>query len=146
MTLKRYLKVEFHDTDFGSVVQEAVERVSSNIHENNAHCLATDPKDKHFSSRTIADIFIALHKVGALQTMLERAVDAIDHLSDVEYATRGLYWKSVDWKGKIVSKKFTGLTKRYLNLTLAFKEKLSDEWEYGEVVWLDMDTGAVLGR
>lgn len=142
----RYLRVDFGDNDFGAVVQEAIERVSRNVYVNNAHCLSDKADDPHFSNRTIADIFFELHKAKVLVVWLERAVDAIHHYSDIEFATRGLYWKKVDWKGKQVSKKFKSLTDNCLSLKLSFKSKMSNKWCNGEVVWLDMHTGAVVSR
>lgn len=142
----RYLRVVFGDNDFGDVVQEAVERVSRDVYINNAHCLSDKASDLHFSNRTIADIFSELYKAGVLQGLLERAVDAIHHYSDVEFATRGLYWKKVGWKGKQVSKKFKSLTDNCLSLDLSFKSKMSNKWCNGEEIWLDMHTGAVVSR
>ena len=145
---KRYLKIHFGDNDFCSYVQEAVEKVSEDIHSSNAHNLSTDPNNEHFSSLTISGIFAKLHKAGALQLLLERAVDAVHHYSEVEFTIRGLYWKKVEWGEKKVSKEFLSITEGPggILLTLSFHAKRNDKWENGEVVWLDMDTGEVVSK
>jgi hypothetical protein len=108
---------------------------------NNAHCLSKDPDNEHFSNRTLPDIFHALHKHGALQPMIERMVDAEYHMNTVEYSTRGLYWKTVDWAKKKVVKDFHSLTDKTLRLDITFHPEQSTEWENGEVYWIDLVTG-----
>lgn len=139
MTMKRYLKIEFGDNDFGFPVQDALKRIWADIHENNAGCL--DP-----TSRTIPEMFQELHKAGALESMVARAIDCEDHYSAVECSTRCLYWDKIDWKEKKVSKTFESITDKYLSVDLSFHAKMCEEWANGEEAWLDLETGAVESR
>ena len=146
MIESRYLKVAFMDNDFGTPVQAAVTRLWKDIRDNNAHLLV-GIETEYESSRTLADIFYELLKCGALKTMLNRAVDAEDHYSDVEFATRGLYHPKVQWgKHRLLSKHFNALTTRYLTLKLSLHPERSTEWANHEELWLDTMTGEVVFR
>jgi len=96
MASERYLRIAFGDNDFGGIVVTAVQRIWGWVHENNAHLIgATCP-------RTVPQMFRALHRAGALRSMVERMLDVEYLAADVEHATRGLHWKRVSWAEKVV--------------------------------------------
>ena len=78
--------------------------------------------------------------------MVCRAVDCGYHSSDVECATRCLYWEKIEWREKKVSKSFKSITDTYLSTDLSFHAEMSEEWANGEEAWLDLETGKVESR
>ncbi len=81
-----------------------------------------------------------------LELMIARAVDAEYHYGEVEFATRGLHWKEVDWKKKKVGKAFESITDTYLSTEVSFHAEMSGEWANGEELWLNLETGDVESR
>jgi len=143
MSEKIYMKVNFYDNDYGQPVTNAIKRLWTWIHKNNAHCLRSKGKgDTHFSDRTLSDIFIELNNVDALVPMIERLIDSEYIAFDVEFSTRGLYWDSVDWKEKKIPKKMKRCTD-YLNVDVSFQKTYSKNWQNGEVLILNTETGKV---
>ncbi len=136
----RYLRVKFGDNDFGIPVQAALKRIWADVHENNADNI--DPSTSH----TIPEMFRELHKAGALESMVARAIDCENHYSEVECSTRCLYWEKICWEEKTVAKTFESITDVYLSIDLSFHEKMSEEWTNGEEAWLDLETGKVKSR
>lgn len=147
MSSHRYLQVKFGDNDFGISVQAALRRIWADVHENNAHLI--DPvwgrkDDDELDS--LPEMFQKLHKIGALEPMIARAIDCENHYSEVEFATRGLHSTKFSWKDKIVTKTFKSITDTYLSVGLSFHPKMSEEWANGEEAWLDLETGKVESR
>lgn len=133
----RYLRMQFGDNDFSFPVQAALRRIWGDVFESNGHMIET---------RTIPMMFWELHKAGALESMIARAVDCEYHYSDVEFSTRCLYWEKIDWKEKKVSKTFKSITDTYLSTELSFHAEMSQEWANSEEAWLDLEAGTVESR
>lgn len=144
MTDKKYMKVCFHDNDFGGYVSDAVKRLWGWIHESNAHCLnAFGEGDSTFSDRTLTDIFHELNKAGSLAPMIERLIDAEYIAGDVEFNTRGLYWTKVDWEdAKKLPENLRGCTD-YLHVDITFRKTPDRKWRNGEIIMLNTETGEV---
>lgn len=131
----RYLSVSFGDNDFGGIVITALKRIWQWVQTNNAHCVGSA------HPRTVPQMFRKLHTAKALITMIERMCDVEHMASDVEFATRGLYWKKVEWSEKCITSKFAQLN--YLSFGLKFyrDKTFTKKWKNGEVAWLDFETG-----
>lgn len=142
----KFLRIDFGDNDFGRPIMDALHRIWKDIHRNNYHITSKmGPDDKHFSDRSIADMFIELHKVGALTSMLNLAIDCEYMYGRVEFATRGLYWKTVRWEDSITNNHLESITDRYLKFDISFHKnnKFADEWNNSESAYLDLETGEV---
>lgn len=152
--IMKYLEVIFYDNDFGFPVEAAVKKVWDWIYGSNAHCLTifAVPKDHHClhdGKRTMASLFMNLHKGGALQPMIIRTYQIEDLHAVIEFKTRGLYWKNVDWKKKKPPSLDGAEIFRNLSIDLKFrkngnfmhKEKHGNN---GESLALDLETGEIV--
>ena len=141
---ERYLRVEFGDNDFGWPVRDALKRIWADVYRNNAHLIDPAWRGHDHEFISLSEMFYALHKVGALEPMIARAVDCECHYSDVESATRGLHPQRFPWDDKVVSKSFESITDKYLSTDLSFHaEMLESEADNSEDAWLDLETGKV---
>lgn len=132
----RYLDVRFYDNDFGGYVVDALQTLWRWIHASNAQC--------EISGRSLEDIFVLLNEHDALLPLLSKLIDAEYYTSDVEFATRGLYWKEVDWasKGKVTSA-FQPLIGRLLSIKVYIRKsgRFTKRWQNGEAAYLNLQTG-----
>ena len=144
--LRGYLRIRFGDNDFGLPVENALKRIWADVHRNNAHLIVVSGREDDHELNSITEMFHALHKVGALQPMIARAVDCEDHYKEVEFATRGLHSQKFPWDDKVVSKSFESITDKYLSIDLSFHTGMSKEWANGEEAWLDLETGKFESR
>ena len=116
----------------------ALRRLWGWINENNSHCVGFQ------SDRTVPQMFTELQKCGALQTLLQRLFVLENLCCDVEFRTRGLYRKSVDWNAlKITDPTELEPSYGYLSCDVSLHEnrEFADEWQNGEQAWLDLVTG-----
>ena len=133
-----YLKVEFSDSDFGRPMVLALKRLWGWINENNGHCVGA------FCERTVPEMFSALHRVGALETMVQRIFVLETLCTTVESATRGLYWQTVDWEEKKITQPIENERyDQYLSCTLSIHDnnEFRNKCQNGEHAWLDLATG-----
>lgn len=85
-----YLEVNFYDNDFSNQMTEALKRLWSWI-DNNKPAVAY---------KNMQDIFIGLHDAQSLEPLLHRLFILECMAASVEFNTRGLYGKHVDWEKK----------------------------------------------
>ncbi len=141
----RYLEIIYGDNDFGLLVENALRRLYKWVYDSNAHCIAQRKQDKHFSNRSIPQMFRELHRHGILKQMIVQLIDSENIAMDVEFATRGLYWKTMDWSRHKIKNKMTykSLCNDCLSLTLRFhiKDTFRQKWQNGEHAYLDLKTG-----
>lgn len=52
----KYLRVDYHDNDFGGLVEQALVRIWKCVHDNNAHCLRSFPRSDHFAHDTVGGV------------------------------------------------------------------------------------------
>lgn len=132
----KYLRIDFHDNDFGLCVRLALERLWKDLNENN------HGGDTPFSDRTIPQMFELLHKIGILLPLVMKAIDCENNWSNIEFTTRGLYWEKVKWVKKGVKEELESV-KGYLNIDISFykTKRFTKKWNNGESVWLDLENG-----
>lgn len=146
----RHLEVIYGDNDFGYPVHNAVKKVYDWIFTSNDHCINKSGRpSKHFSSRTIAGIFLKLHKVKALEPMIQRTYQIEYYHGNVEFMTRGLYWPEVDWEKKIPLPLENDPPESYLGISLKFRKNKNfmknEKWgNNGESLCLDLETGEII--
>ena len=139
-----FLRVRFGDNDFGNPVTYALRRIWQDVDENNGHLLGLDGHPK-----SLSQIFEGLYKSGTLQLMVELAIDCEYNYGNVEFATRGLYYKEVDWdrhREEIKKvKQLRSITTEYLNVHLSLRntKAFSKAWQNGEEAILNLETGEV---
>lgn len=132
-----FIEVAFGDNDFGFPIVAALKRLWGYVHKNNAHLVESN-------SRTVPQMFYELHKHSALETMIKRLFVLETLCGSVEFKTRGLAYKKVDWKEKIIKGPhgFKGHD-NYLGCAVKFHKtkKFTHKWQNGEHAWLDLETG-----
>ena len=150
MSKIKYIEVRFGDNDFGWPVERALKRLWEWINKNNRHLVP---------DTYMGEIYSQLHKVGVLQSLIERLY-VLEYLaSRVEFKTRGLYYDydsrphpktgykpEVDWKEKII--KDAGKVKyenTYLSIDiyLHHNKRFASKWQNGERAFLDILKGEV---
>lgn len=136
-----FVRVEFHDNDFGNPVSQALARMWNNIHENNSHLL---PPSK------LAITYQDMIESGLFLAALNRAVDAEYHYGPTEGVTRSLYLATSEEyrqiKMKNVTKPFRSITGDYLNITVSIHDNLDFvpvDGDNGESAWLNVTNGTV---
>ena len=139
MSDPRFLQVKFGDNDFGFPMEAALARLWGWVHKNNGHLVRVVP-------RSIPQMFVELHKSGVLTTLVDRLFVLETLCSDIENATRGLYWETVDWDTKtIIGSLNAKQYESYLSCDLSFHadKSFASEWQNGEHAWLDLNNGEV---
>ena len=140
----RYLEIQFHDNDFASDIMSSLQKLWKII--------VQDYKDhEHYKiRRKPIDSFLYLHKVGLLNTMIEKLVvlSAMSH--DVGWAALGIYNKDHDViidrkKIESVITQAEHFEKYFKGMGIVFHDDLefSKTWENAEHAWLDIETGDV---
>lgn len=139
----KYLHIKFGDNDFGGCVESALKRLWGWVHENNAHCISTEKNDRYFSNLSLAEMFVRLNRAGSLKPLISRMIDLEYMASNVEFETRGLYWKRVEWKEKGNLSPMESLTSRYLSFDISFHKNktFTKKWQNGEHAFLNLKTG-----
>lgn len=136
----RFLEVSYGDNDFSRPVKHALKRLWQFITENNSHLI-----DSFSYPRGIPEIFIELHRAGALDKMLCRLIDAEYLALEVEGYTRGLCYEEVDWKAYKKLSPIKSITTQYLLIDIKFYKdaKFQKKWQNGECAYLELKAGEV---
>lgn len=135
---KMYVKVEFHDNDFGNPVRNGLDRLWNYVYENNSHAFQ--------DTFTILDAFKWLHKEGHLKRLLDMLVDIEYIACNVEFCTRGLYHTNPQIREQDIPESTESITKSYLTLDISIiedNEYDANKWENGEVAYLNIETGDI---
>jgi len=134
-----YLEIKFHDNDFSHAGKLAVQQLWNYLAENNRHML---------SGETMTDIFKKLHEHEALESMIRRLWVLEILKTRVEWKTRGLYYDShpafsnVKWEEKAVTDPIEDTHSDYLTFDIEFHKSDSFiEWQNGEHIWMNIETG-----
>lgn len=139
MSYPRFLEVAFQDNDFGIPIEAALRRLWKYVHESNGHLIRV-------ADRSIPQMFVGLHDAGVLKSLVERLFVLETLCMDVEGATRGLYYETVDWKRNSLETEAIDAKRYedYLSCELSFhNEREFVEGQNGEHAWLDLTSGEV---
>ena len=130
----KYLIIEYGDNDFGMYVSAALDRLWSNVNYSNGHIQ---------EYRTLAQMIYGLHCGKVLYGIICLLIDAEYMAGDAEHATRGLYWKKVNWKESKIHKPERNITNKYLNISIKFTKdnKFMKKDRNGESAYLNLLTG-----
>lgn len=131
-----YLELKFHDNDFSIPMFEAISELYKYIKENN------------YDKKPL-DIFKGLHNANQLIPMINRLCVLRTLAREVETMTRAIkdegVWETfkAPWLDNLVpiSEKYTEYFRR--DLCVEFHEKRHNEFQNGEHIWLDLDSGKV---
>lgn len=126
-----YLIVKFYENDYGNPMVSALKRLWTWMDKRNGRL------GPPVGGRSLSEMFQELHKAGSLEPMLLRLFILEELCLAVEYATRGLYWKEVDWKIELPPL----IPSNYLSCDIEFCETKPKECQNGEYGWLNLVTG-----
>lgn len=136
-----YIRIIFHDNDFGDPVRTGLLKLWEWVDLNNTHLLSNKEKDLY-------KIFQQLHERGVLKTLLDRTI-FLEYLhSESEFVTRGLYRDTpTDYSDikQIDADEIKKPITDYLNMKISFHKTniFSKKWQNGEHAWLNLENGEV---
>ena len=123
-----FLRIEFGDNDYSLIMTTALKRLWGYVNKNNGHITYV---------RTLTEMFVQLHESGSLENMIQQLFELEYLCSEVEHATRGLYFDNVDWSKKC----FSDYKGYYLECNTTLHESNTFTDENGECAWLNLKTG-----